>query len=114
MASPFKFKVRMRDWWRGRGEYDSMLRLENGKMCCLGFLMKELGLSNDELVGHEYPYMCETAGKKIPKWLLTQALDSDLIKCARINDDETINDTERKARLTKMFKRHNIEVEFVK
>lgn len=126
LSLPKKFTVRRSGWWRGQLESglntSSLLRKQDNKMCCLGFLAQAAGCSDEELLEMSSPV--ELARQK--KILLTGLVHYDRedgiydnsLTCKNIiatNDEERLPlgvDT-REEELAKLFKKLGVEVEFV-
>jgi hypothetical protein len=100
-------------WLRGEGySVSKLLRSSDHKMCCIGFLCADLGIPESELLdvagSHSQPFSCE-----LPLWLAVRKdTESDLQQAYNIND-EIFPDAEREQRLTEIFARHDVEVEFI-
>jgi len=98
-------------WHRGKvASKASGLQMQNGKMCCLGFLCKALG--KEGLKGKMMPYDIDDT-KGLPKWLLKSGMDHDVEEAARINDDGGIAEEDREAHVKRIFAKHKIQVRFV-
>lgn len=101
-----------------RGESPSYLLTNDGSMCCLGFWCKSQGIEDDAIIHRGLP---------------TAISPRDLIKAgvtdmepflgvnrpwmwdmfASINDDTSINDSERETKLEKLFNNIGYTVEFI-
>ena len=94
-----------------RGEDQSMMLDDKGKMCCLGQICKQSGVEN--MLNLDYPDNCES--KNVPKFLLdSYGHDSLLaIKAAEINDEYDLTDTEREKLLIELFKKEKISIKFI-
>jgi hypothetical protein len=103
-----KFRVHRPNWLRGQGD-GSLLR--NGARCCLGFLAKAAGFSDDDM--RNFSELTE----------LIDHLDHlgsphiDGLACVEqvvidVNDGRHITDRKREAKLTRLFKSIGIDVEF--
>jgi hypothetical protein len=122
------------DWIRGgknlpRHEGHSVLRSQEGKMCCLGFLGLTCGYSATELLGHVTPADTgliddDTGECDVPKWpaeLLENKTDAhrypqNSLLCSEImavNDGEASScEPKREGELTELFGRMGWKVEF--
>lgn len=103
-----KLKINCNEWLRGEDSSDSfLLRPSDSKMCCLGFLARECGLTETEIYDRNdfSEVRCTN--------LMEQIRNSQHQLFISINDNPTIEDEERKQELTRLFKLYNIEVEFV-
>ena len=121
-----KFIVDRQTWMRGRSTWDgdsceSMLHNWQGRRCCLGFYLKAVGFTDDEMrcgLPHELVVDPEDADL-MPDWLVdvdpadmgaTDTYDCDRI--VEVNDSRTLTDTEREAALKNLFAAQGIEVVF--
>lgn len=107
-------------WLRGEGRGSRLLRQEDNKMCCLGFLGQHCGVSDAEMLERAAPWQAKP--EKFPSWLtikLDPEEDSvlDASKACydimRTNDNTSLSDLTREATLVEMFANHDIQVEFV-
>jgi hypothetical protein len=128
-----KLRIDRATWLRGEdpavlktgGSY--LLRPKDGRMCCLGFLCRDLGWPLHELAHVTMPdLLIDADGAQdpaavclLPKWLVEKGTgdgDPDLTPLvetmANTNDDPRLTETEREAKLTELFARQGIEVEF--
>lgn len=121
-----KFVIDRNQWLRGNGVESSLRRIDDGKMCCLGFYGLACGIPVDEIVDHGDP--SDTEGDtltKWPEWLLQElppdegqwystwentTACGDLIEA---NDSKEIEDPERERKIAAIFAEHGIAVEFV-
>lgn len=112
-------------WCRGTsGEETSALLNINGKMCCLGFLAKQCGASDEQIYDKLMPNQASSFGGRFetclkpsywsnlgnvnfPKGLISKdGSDSELgNSIAVINDDNEIDDKTRIKKLNSKFKR---------
>lgn len=103
-------------WLRGEDSQNSkLLRIKDQKRCCIGFLCSALGVSDSELldVGGSQKLFAE-----LPTWLkdsgeMADNEHSDLFTAYDVNDNPELDEATREARITKIFARHDIQVEFV-
>lgn len=125
-----KYTVNRLLWFRGQGPSGSKLLLPDGTMCCLGHVGRQCGVTDEQMLNRGYPagaifgygeYSPENIGASLapfPEWF-TPELDSistnhpDVRRCAEINDDTTIDDAEREAKLKHIFALHGDELEFI-
>lgn len=109
-----QFTINRKKWLRGEGsEYSSLLRTEDGKMCCLGFLGLACGGTKKQIESCDSP--AGTYGPKWPSALLHPDTGLDSTTCEelmKVNDNEDLTDTERESRLKKIFKEIGIKVVF--
>lgn len=107
-----KLMIDRAQWLRG-DKRSCLLRVEDRKMCCLGFLGLACGAVKDEITACPSP---SSACKQAlwPSGLLDEEGNNTLTcgSLMNVNDDPTLSDTEREAKLTHLFQQLNIEVEF--
>jgi len=109
-----KLIVDRKIWLRGEGTEKSFLyRVEDGKMCCVGILGKQLGIPERELRGVKGTMICPSI--KWPNWANSGWMEetSHINKAYHINDNLIMTETEREIELTEFFKAHDIQVEFI-
>lgn len=121
MSSQNKLKVVIdrATWQRGCDPNRGLTKLLNDKnqRCCLGFLMRDLGYSDDELFSKDYPGNVSQNDRKLP-CLISPLFEnvgghSDFVsKAIQLNDDTKINSVEREYQLTKLFAKEEIELVF--
>ena len=103
-------------WLRGEDSWKSCLfRVEDRKMCCLGFLSLACGAVEAEITACPSPSsVCKQA--LWPSGLLDEGGNNTLTctSLMEVNDDPdpSLSNTEREAQLTYLFQQLNIEVEF--
>ena len=123
-----KFTVKRSLWLRGEGSTHHngsfLLRKVDGKMCCLGFLGLACGYTQDQISGITSPaglaangigdamYPSKLQSYK-PGRRLGHGYSPEADELMGINDDVTMKDHDREARLTERFKMIGVEVEFV-
>lgn len=95
-----------RKWYRGRGGWNSRLRLRSGKMCCLGFLGVQCGIAPKELEGVPLPSDIRFRGTWPP--MLFQLQDEIVF----VNDSLAISEAEREQALRINFKQLGYRVKF--
>jgi hypothetical protein len=130
-----KLIIDRKKWFRGHGagtllvsrkgeDYGEPFKGHVGEMCCLGFECLRQGYTDTQLGEHSMPVSLfsaiadtEPELNKIGEgsWLLEGGYGSNTIvgEISRINDDEDISEEDREARLTALFAKCDIEVEFV-
>lgn len=88
---------------------------EEGNMCCLGFVCKAMGISDEQMADRAYP---QSTGLEIPQ--LTQFYDESYprdsaLSCAAaaINDNPAIPPKEKEKQLKNLFLEKNIKLKFV-
>jgi len=111
-----KLIIDRNEWLRGEGPDESrLIRSLDGKKCCIGILGCALGLDKhcltDETVADR------TVNLRWPPWCLDNiifgSLKPDIWEAYEINDNTEIPDGDREAKLTEIFSRHDIQVEFI-
>ena len=97
-------------WLRG-DERSCLLRVEDRKMCCLGFLGLACGAVEDEITACPSP--SSAVQVPWPSGLIVRKRNTPACSSLMlVNDDPTLSDTDREAELTRLFRQLNIEVEF--
>jgi len=108
------FAVRRPTWLRGEGGIDSrLLRVSDGRQCCLGQYLTACGVPHDALAEVSSPG--EVAGPDVPAWLLNpDGRDSVLAEVLmEVNDDHELSEVARESTLTARFAQAGITVRFV-
>ena len=104
-------------WWRGKMvKGESALRMFNGKQCCLGFVCRHYGATVKDICSAGMPcYLDEDVQDNLPRWLVAPAGkgQAPVWKAASINDDASLTEREREAKIKALFKRHGIRAVFV-
>jgi hypothetical protein len=109
-------------WLRGN-ESDSMLLDKEGKMCCLGFYLSQCRVPKKDLLTVSTPG-CFADKKELPpqaKWLIGRSPvllnqnSSDGADLMDINDatEDISSEEHRETEIKRIFKQHNIVVDFV-
>lgn len=114
-----EFTVSRSTWYRGEGSTYSRLLRSDGKMCCVGFLCKAMGMTDKDIMDKPEVKDTEVAMPNGRLLHYTEAF-SPLAESAHIlneayevNDSEIQTDKWREAEITKLFKTVNIDVHFV-
>lgn len=105
-----------------RGTMDSFLLRHDGKMCCLGFLSRAVGLPEAEIRHRLTPVsLTDEQCKTYPEWLRPH-LDPLMPNVRRnsivahdlmgVNDQLNVHDSAREAKLVARFAELGIELEF--
>lgn len=114
-------------WFRGKGPEASRLLTDDGRMCCLGFECKAHGISDREIFRVSNPNVIPTlydnkSMQESLRWLIGErtsdlngffSCTEDCRQLVKINDDELIAESDREQQIAEVFKRNNIEVQFV-
>lgn len=128
-----KFTIKRSEWYRGLGGEHSRLLTPSGRKCCLGFRAEAVGYTAVSMFNVGLPSILVATGESpadlwrgivtkvdadnpaedilaipLPAYYIT-ALGRTLVS---INDDKTMDDIEREARLTKIFASVGDEVTF--
>lgn len=114
-----KYTVDRQTWHRG--EKYSRLLTPVGKRCCLGFVGKQRGYSDNELYGLAAPSSLDDYSKW-PKWFFEQEevfgvteynMTDDVNICISINDTLNTTDEFKEVQLKEIFALHGDEIEFI-
>lgn len=101
---------------QGDGKGPTFLLNPQGYMCCLGFCMKQLGCTDDDIRHYGSPH--EVTDEETPFTSITEE-DTKIedtylsIDAIVINDDEGISNEARERKLSRLFQTHGHEIEFV-
>lgn len=114
--SPRKLVIDRSRWYRGQGaEGSRLIREEDGKMCCLGFLGLACGIPAEHLQGYLTP--SAVAPKHIGKWPTGLFIGGTLSTTCELlmhrNDAPAYLPSVREELLQEAFETIGIEVEFV-
>ena len=100
--------IKRRRWLRGTGGGTLYRR---GKMCCLGFYLRSLGMPPKVLKLGDMP--CEIETPKEARWLTRGPLSTRAARqLANTNDNRDLDGDERERAVAKEFARHGVEVVF--
>jgi hypothetical protein len=90
---------------------DALLRTDNHKQCCLGFVCEAYGITKDEMYGKGMPHQLpHELLEKLPKWLSIP--QGDAAQASKINDSRDLTWEEKEARLRPLFRKHRIQLVF--
>lgn len=105
------FVIDRSKWHRGTAAGSRLLRLDNGKMCCLGFYALACGLT-PEAIQDEclYRQLSIEAQAELPHELLEKALHQFLVMT---NDSPELSDHRREKLITDNFATIGVAVEFI-
>lgn len=109
-----KFTVKRKKWFRGKGSWNSNLLNSSGNMCCLGFYALACGFEKSDIIDKLDPTNiirhidCIWKTKLLDKFGNSAAC-YDLMS---INDEGSISDKEREAKLKTLFKKMGVAVTF--
>ena len=104
------FYVNRKTWGTSR-----LLDIDNGKMCCLGFLCRSFGLKSKDISGYGYPeQMKASLQNKLPVWLRYELGKSKELyhQIGRINDDEILTWEKKEELLKPLFAAQGIKIVF--
>ena len=103
-----KITIDRQRWLRGEGyELSRLLRSSDKKMCCFGFLCKQAGLEDKQILDKDTlhsVFMGPNSFNNEEQWVRN---------AYAINDSTTISDEQRELILTGMFKANGFELEFI-
>jgi hypothetical protein len=105
------FTVERATWLRGTDQ--SALLIEDGRMCCLGFLCLAYGVTRKAIEDVSMPEGVTAGHRKLPAWLRDDDWDSSVHALSEINDSKDISDKTRERRLAREFAKHKLGVKFV-
>ena len=125
-----KFIIDRRKWRRGGNDSrltfrygETYLLNEQGNMCCLGQICKQLDIPDEYILGVNHPHQINPAAENYSSLiniLLRQSvaktcyLNTELAyKAVCINDDPFIHSDLREQQLTELFKKYDHEIEFI-
>ena len=104
------------------GEGETMLLNEEGFMCCLGQVAKQLGIKDIDLLGAVTPRQLKKPSVEAVRGLLVSEPGSDLnvgelhtalaYSALETNDDPTLTSQDRERALTELFERSGYTLEF--
>jgi hypothetical protein len=104
-------------WLRGEGTMASrLLRSQDKKMCCIGFLCRAYGVLDGAL--EDVRSSQDLLTFDLPAWLkdndfIGAGKYSDLFEAYSANDDKGWNESMREERIITLFIKHDVEVEFI-
>ncbi len=124
MSEPFKVTIYRDSWMRGEGGA-KLLNPSTKRMCCLGQILCQAGVSLDDLVDHStpsrfvrtsgtvIPQSCNLLLKKTPGYVSTaDSIESD--RAMQINDWQSFqSDQERETKLIPVLQKLGFEPTFV-
>jgi hypothetical protein len=104
-----KVTVDRAKWYRGEGPDLSRLLRGDGKMCCIGFLGKAMGIPDDAMIGVETLY-----GTTIPEaCAFSDQYRDALIDAYDVNDKKGMKAAEREQKLKRLGKKMGVAFTFV-
>lgn len=119
MDIPIKVVVDRRYWFRGSWSGSFLLR-NDGQKCCLGFACEALGVPTEDLIQQATPVSLRSHFDTIAR-LIERYYDGDDTAVDRpatnlamnLNDDPTITDADREARLIALGPKLGLEFVFM-
>jgi len=109
-----EFTVDRATWLRGEGSaQSSLLREQDGKMCCLGFLCLAQGVQRRCLLNLPVPDMLSAASQKHLPAFLVKPKDATMGDIMPTNDNRSQTDKKRERHLKRLFKRQGVAIKFV-
>jgi len=107
-----KFKIDRRRWLRGEGAENSrLLRVSDGKMCCLGQVALQCGVREHEIAWQETPDGIRPGSKNgMPEWIRYTTIDCE--EAMSINDSKRRKPELREKALIKLFKKNGDALTF--
>lgn len=112
--SMLKLIIKRSKWLRGEDNWKSyLLRKDDKKMCCLGFLALKSGHTNKEVLNIQIPSEIQKDNKFPHNIIKNGRCTKTCFSLMGVNDDGNIDEAKREYKLTKLFKRINIRAQFV-
>lgn len=112
-----KFTIDRQKWLRGEGYSRSrLLRMFDKKMCCVGQMCHQLGVSDRELLDRPTLLALDGGTRSQARTLFNAGINDEApwVRTAyKINDDKELSDPEREKQLKDLLAKHGHEVEFV-
>jgi len=117
-----KLTIPRKIWLRGEGDARSrLLRIGDGKMCCIGIYLKELGVPEEYLadVADASSFNLNQPLPEEAKWLRNPCIAPSAGRFYTTNDYELPGDgyiaseEDREAKIKEMFEAHGVELEFI-
>lgn len=107
--------VNKRRWLRGDDENSKLLRVKDNKMCCIGFLARELGCKRKDIA--EVGMLCGVKTEAAQAFNRDYGLSgtgymTPLDKAYEVNDDTDLNDKERMRQLREIGKEMGVRFVF--
>lgn len=104
-----KVIVNRKTWYRGQGGPGSRLLLEDGRRCCVGFLAKRLGASDETLL-EECDLLALTPCKQTDSF--SNSYDDTLNRAYNVNDNNKLTEEDREATLKDIGKKMGVQFIF--
>jgi len=104
--------IKRSKWLTGSTHNSYLLRPQDQKMCCLGFLAKKRGASNEDILGQKDPSYT-SANVSWPRKLCDRYELTDLCsEMIEVNDGRMAND-KREEKLRPLFRKIGITLRFI-
>lgn len=93
----------------------SALLNDQGNMCCLGFVCKALGLSDEQIVDRAYPQSTQLEIPHLTEFHDVSYPKDTILSCraAAINDSPMIHSKKKEEQLKNLFLENDIKLTFV-
>lgn len=115
-----KVIVERSKWLRGEGEENSkLLRTEDGKMCCLGFVCLAFGKTEDDIADSEAPSCLigkdrhSQIGDGTPLIAEDRHEPGAIVSAMQINDSRYMDELDRELELKRLLRVVGVDLEFV-
>lgn len=101
-------------WIRGEGSYNSyLLRPQDGKMCCIGFLAKAHGIPDRDILDKHALIDVQNHDRKLARYDDTEEHEEYLDSAYQANDDSALTDVERELKITGLLAEMGVEATFI-
>lgn len=111
---PISFTIDRLRWFRGKGAVLSKLKLQDQEQyCCMGLYALACGLRPQALEDRAVLEEIIDGGDTFPESLERLLGTPELELIYEVNDDVTMKDCDREARLTQLLATHTIHVTFL-
>jgi len=113
-----KFTVDRQTWYRGKDTGESKLLRYDGTRCCIGFVGKQVGCTDDDLLDVAEVIKMDSNNRNFPVWMREPYTHKGggrtlIGEAYHVNDDENLTDEQREARLKELFIEAGDEIEFI-
>ncbi len=108
-----KFVITESTWFRGHGPEQSRLLRQDGTMCCIGQICKQLGVPDSAILDSKTVVAIPSAEDEKTSEFIDAITLHGLNQAYCINDNANIDDVERKRQLVEHFERAGVGLDFV-
>ena len=111
-----KWIIKRSKWLRGVDSVDSRLLRDDGLMCCIGQICRQMGVPDEKLLDKSFARHVFTTGQSPLTNPVSERtnVDHDWVKLAyKINDDVSIIDSFREQQLEALAAKNGHSFEFV-